>query len=138
MLDSVSSTTHTLLVESPEARLSVDKTFINSIALTLVSVQFLIDAPIIFDLVKYPANVAFRVNVCCSATFPRLLTSSLIHSLVNFVDEISTEGFQFFHLRVASLEQPLNTSGISATNEVSKLLRSRAVSAEQPSNIPYM
>ena len=128
MLDSVSSIAHILVVESPEARLSDDKTFTNSMALILVRVQFLISAPMIPDLVKYPPNVEFRVNVCCSVTFPRLLTKSLIHSLVNFVDEILTDFGQLVHLRDVSLEQLSNTYSNSVTDEISKLLISREVS----------
>ena len=105
LLDSVSSMAHILVVELPEARLSVDKIFINSIGLMLVSIQFLTSAPIIPDLVKYPANVAFRVNVCSESTFPKLLTKSLIHSLVNFVSAIVTDLSQLVHLRDVNEEQ---------------------------------
>jgi hypothetical protein len=132
LLDSVSSIAHILVVELPEARLSDDKIFTNSIGLTLVSVQFLISAPIIPDLVKYPANVAFRVNVCSESTFPRLLTRSLMQSLVNFVDEILTDFSQLVHLRDVSEEQPANISVILSTIEVSQPLKSRDVSEEQP------
>ena len=107
MLDSVSSIAHILVVESAiPLKSSIDVTLTKSTLTTVgVTAQFLISAPTIFALVKYPANVAFRVNVCSESTFPRLLTRSLTHSLVNLVAEISTDFNQLVHLRDVSLEQ---------------------------------
>ena len=68
-------------------------------------IQFLISATIACFVSKYPDKVEFNVSLLGTLTFPRLLTSSLIHSLVNLVDEISTDRNQLVHLRDVSLEQ---------------------------------
>ena len=122
LLDSVNSTVQILYVALLTLLKSVlADTLANTISIALgVITHPLVVAYIISILVKYPASVSFRTNVCSESVFPRFLIRSLIHSPVNFVDERLTVINQLVHLRDDSLEQFSNIFSIPTTIDVSK------------------
>ena len=110
LLDSVNSTIQILYVASVTLLKSVlDATLAYLIPTASGVITHPLDvAYIISILVKYLASVLFRVNVCSETFFPRFLTRSLRHSLVNIVDERSTDFNQLVHLIEARLSQSRN------------------------------